>query len=167
MLKTGSHARVRKARETHIAEMDTATVINTTQLIFLDSAPVIYYVEAHPVYQPRVRPIFDAIDAGLIRAVTSPVTLAECLIVPLRQNDADLERRFTQTLTSANHTQLQPITREVGRSAAELRAGYGLKMMDALQVAAAFLSGCDAFLTNDRDLLRITEIQVILIDDLT
>jgi hypothetical protein len=34
-------------------------------------------------------------------------------------------------------------------------------------VAVAMLSGCDAFLTNDRDLKRVTELKVLVIDEMT
>ena len=50
--------------------------------LLLDSAPVIYYVEKHPLYFPRVAPIFQAIDSSSLTVVVTPVTLAECLVVP-------------------------------------------------------------------------------------
>lgn len=56
---------------------------NITHL-FLDTAPVIYYLEKNPQYFDTVEFVFDQIDNGSITAVTSPVTLAECLVVPYR-----------------------------------------------------------------------------------
>jgi predicted nucleic acid-binding protein len=50
--------------------------------------------------------------------------------------------------------------------AAELRASYGMRLPDALQIAAALGERCDAFLTNDRRLARVTEIRVLVLDDL-
>jgi predicted nucleic acid-binding protein len=50
--------------------------------------------------------------------------------------------------------------------AAELRARYHLRTPDALQVATALLSDCQAFLTNDKDLSRIIEIQVLVLETL-
>lgn len=50
----------------------------------LDTAPVIYYVEKHPTYLELVTPVFNRIDAALLTAITSPVTLAECLVAPYR-----------------------------------------------------------------------------------
>jgi predicted nucleic acid-binding protein len=34
-----------------------------------------------------------------------------------------------------------------------------------VNLADALAAGCDAFLTNDRDLKRVTEIRVLLLDD--
>ena len=55
------------------------------KLIFLDTAPVIYYIERHPTFFPLVRPIFESLSDRDFRAVSSPITLAECSIVPYRQ----------------------------------------------------------------------------------
>ena len=38
--------------------------------------------------------------------------------------------------------------------------------MDALQLAAAVISGCNAFLTNDKQLRQFMEIKVMTMDDL-
>lgn len=38
--------------------------------------------------------------------------------------------------------------------------------MDALQLSTACLTGCDLFLTNDKQLRQFTEIKCITIDDL-
>jgi predicted nucleic acid-binding protein len=50
--------------------------------------------------------------------------------------------------------------------AAEMRASYGFRTPDALQLACGIAAGCDAFLTNDHTLRRVTEIPVLVLDDL-
>lgn len=50
--------------------------------------------------------------------------------------------------------------------AAELRARYMLRTPDAIQVAASLHAGCEAFLTNDADLRRVTELRIVLVSDL-
>ncbi len=52
--------------------------------LFLDTAPVIYSMEQNPVYARRVNDIFDQIHDGAPLAVTSPITLAEARVYPLR-----------------------------------------------------------------------------------
>jgi hypothetical protein len=39
--------------------------------LFLDTAPVVYYVEKNPHYLAKVQVIFAQIDAGTFTAVTS------------------------------------------------------------------------------------------------
>jgi predicted nucleic acid-binding protein len=40
-----------------------------------------------------------------------------------------------------------------------------LSLPDALQAAVALVAGCDAFLTNDAVLKRVTELRVITLDE--
>ena len=40
------------------------------------------------------------------------------------------------------------------------------KSMDALQLAAATLTGCDLFLTNDKQLKQFADIRCITVDEL-
>lgn len=59
-----------------------------------------------------------------------------------------------------------PIDDQIANQAAELRARYGLALPDSFQIAIAILSGCDAFLTNDLALKRVTEISAIVLDEM-
>src|SRR5262245_63381738 len=72
--------------------------------VFLDTAPVIYHVEGNPTYQPLMDWIFQQLRAGQFEAVTSPVTLAECLVQPYRHGDAALARHFVNAITGGIHT---------------------------------------------------------------
>jgi predicted nucleic acid-binding protein len=50
--------------------------------------------------------------------------------------------------------------------AARLRAVYGLRLPDALQIAFAVESGCQAIVCNDHSMRRVTELPVLVLDDL-
>jgi predicted nucleic acid-binding protein len=54
----------------------------------------------------------------------------------------------------------------IAEQSADLRARYNLRTPDALQIAATLSVGCQAFLTNDKKLSNVTELQVIVLDDL-
>ena len=47
------------------------------------------------------------------------------------------------------------IDEDIGNLAAQMRARYNLSLTDALQIATAIQSNCDAFLTNDLQLKRV------------
>ena len=65
------------------------------------------------------------------------------------------------------HITISSLTTDVAKFAAQIRAKYsGIKSMDALQLASAIFSGCDVFLTNDKQLRQVEEIPVLLVDDL-
>ena len=131
-----------------------------------DTAPVIYFVEAHPEYDSQITPIFERIEQGELEGVTSVITLLEVLVQPIRLNRIDLVSRYRQLLLDSERFSTLPITVEISEVAAELRARYNLRTPDALQVATALVRRCEAFLTNDTRLKRVAEIRVLTLDDL-
>ncbi|MBP3710472.1 MAG: PIN domain-containing protein [Treponema sp.] len=51
-------------------------------------------------------------------------------------------------------------------AAAKIRAKYeSIKGMDALHLASAIQNKCTIFLTNDKQLKQVTEIQCVLMDE--
>lgn len=134
--------------------------------LFLDTAPVIYYVERHSVYFPFVDPIFDLIIDGDIEAVTSPITLAECLVMPYRQNSVDIEQKFIDVILGGENTACFLIDEQISKQAAKIRVNYNLTLPDAFQIAIAIQSGCEAILTNDKELKRVIELSVLVLSEL-
>jgi hypothetical protein len=59
-------------------------------IVGLDSAPLIYFVELHPLYLPLVDPFFEAMEFGDIQLVTSTLTLTEVLVHPYKYNNRSL-----------------------------------------------------------------------------
>jgi predicted nucleic acid-binding protein len=133
--------------------------------LFLDTAPIVYYVEKNPRYLVKVQEIFRQIDVGTLTAVTSPVTLAECLVSPIRLGLTTLRQDFLDLIHGGSNTVFVPFGADTARLAAELRVRYNLSLPDAFQVAAAMEGGCDAFLTNDMMLKRVTELNVIVLEE--
>lgn len=134
--------------------------------IYLDTAPVIYYVQGVTPFFPVVDALFQEIEKGKLRAISSPVTLAECMVLPLRLGDSALQQNFLDLLTNTQGITLANIDVAVGRLAADIEARYRLKLPDALQIATALVAGCEAFLTNDVQLSRVTELKIILVSEL-
>lgn len=135
------------------------------QRIFLDTSPVIYYVEKNPTYLAKVKPVFSRIDAGSLSAVTSPITLSECLVHPYRLQHVDCIVRFRNLIVNGSHVNFVLIDDTIADRAADLRAQHHLTLPDALQLATALRAGCDAFLTNDPVLRRVTSIDVVVLDE--
>src|SRR4051794_27284922 len=142
--------------------MKVVDAIRGLNSLFLDSAPVIYFVENNPEYIRIVDPIFALLDSGAITAVSSVVTLAECLVSPLRLNLRSQVQLFTKMLAHSSRTRFVQLGQAEAETAADLRARYNLRLPDALQVAAALSAGCDALLTNDGGFRRVTELRVLV-----
>ncbi len=68
-------------------------------------------------------------------------------------------------IVSGQHTRFHVLGQQEAQRAALLRASYNLSLTDALQVAAALSAGCEAFLTNDFGLKRVTELRVLVLDE--
>lgn len=124
--------------------------------VYLDTPPVIYVVEQARPFAPRVEARLAAVG---VRQVSSELTRMECRVKPLRDwNTAllqDYEDYFTRVIA-----EVVGLSRAVLDRAAEIRAQYKFKTPDAIQLAAAVLSGCDVFLTNDHRLDPFTGITV-------
>ena len=68
-----------------------------SKTVFLDTAPLIYFIEGHSQYQPILSRLFDFNDKGGFSFVTSSVTLLEVLVKPLREGQkAIAEQQITQ-----------------------------------------------------------------------
>jgi predicted nucleic acid-binding protein len=136
------------------------------QRLGVDTAPYIYYVENHPTYANKVDAIFQVVEAQSIEIKTSAITLTETLMKPIQASDQPLIDTYHELLTETDYVELVSITPELAEKAAHLRARYNLRTPDALHLVTAIESGCDAFLTNDLGLKRVTELRVLLLDEL-
>ena len=124
-------------------------------LVYLDTAPLIYLVEHVPQYAEIVAKRLSSTDTVVI----SELTRLECRVKPLREGETnlldDFDRFFNESVGA-----ILPLSREVMDRATEIRARYGFKTPDAIHLAAANVSGCDVFLTNDRRLDRFVELPI-------
>ena len=139
--------------------------LDSIRQIFLDTAPVIYFVEKNPVYSEKVQFVFSRLDDGKLIAVVSPITLAECLVLPYKIPNPEIAQVFSDLLIKSESVLFYPIDEITADKAAELRARYNLTLTDAFQLAVAIQAECEAFLTNDIDLKRVTEIPVIVLSE--
>jgi len=72
--------------------------------LFLDTAPVIYFVESVSPLRDIMDVIVARVREGKTTFVTSPITLAECLVHPLRKGDNALAERFRLGITRGTNT---------------------------------------------------------------
>jgi predicted nucleic acid-binding protein len=94
------------------------------------------------------------------------ITLTEVLVHPFRQGNQHLGDQYRALLVTSRDFLTLHIDAAIAEQAADLRARYGLRTPDALQISAALAAGCTAFLTNDARLQRVTELRVLVLDEL-
>ena len=133
--------------------------------VFLDTAPLIYFLDDDIHFGGKMRDILEYILNSGKKMITSSVTCAEYLVFPYRtanREKADVFFEFTDDC----HIDILPITVEIAKKAAAIRAQYPhFKGMDALQLAAAVHEDCDVFLTNDKQLCQFKDIKCITVED--
>lgn len=136
-------------------------------IVALDTAPIIYFIEARSPYDSLARPFFEALDAGEFQAITSILTLTEVLVHPLRANDSELAAKYRETLLHAGNLSVFPLTEDIAEEAARVRATTNLRVPDAIQWATATRHGAMFFLTNDRKFSKLSGISVINLQDIS
>ena len=136
------------------------------QIVALDTAPLIYFIEQHPVFHPVVRPLFQALAARQFTAVTSTLTLMETLVQPLRTNQNDLANRYHDILLHAENLTSYDLSPLIATEAARIRAEFHFRTPDAIQLATAVHAKAAYFVTNDHALKRFTDLQTITLKEL-
>src|SRR5205814_10017318 len=81
-------------------------------LVLIDSAPIVYFLEGHPKFGPRFKPLFEAHGTGHLRFAVTTITIAEVLTRPLQAADDALAPRYRAILDS-----WQPIPLDVDTAA--------------------------------------------------
>jgi uncharacterized protein len=123
---------------------------------YLDAAPIIHLIEQS---QPFATAIRSKLAAPGIVPITSELARLECRVKPMRDGNQallqDFDNYFANTIA-----EIFPLTRDVVDLATEVRAQYNFKTPGSLHLAAAVISNCDVFMTNDQRLNRFTGITI-------
>lgn len=138
----------------------------TNKTIFLDTAPLIYYIEENKQYSPLLNNLFLANSKGKFLFQTSVITLLEVLVHPMRHNDHQLAEQYQNIICNSPSINIFELNIEIAKMAAGFRAKYGLKTPDSIQVAIAVYVSADFFFTNDIRLKEVKEISTLVLDEL-
>lgn len=127
--------------------------------VVVDSNPIIYMLEGSAMADPFL-PLFADIDAGRVRALVTPITLAEVTTGPLKARREALAERYRRALTRTGGWSLRELDADIAVLAARLRIRHKLKLPDAFQLAVTVHEGCDALVTADRDFSTVTDVTI-------
>lgn len=135
-----------------------AAMLPDGALVLIDSAPIIYTLEANAEFAARFAPLFKRHANGEIIFAVSTVTIAEVLTGPLKMGEEALAKRYRAVFEA---WQVVELTCDIAESAARLRGKYGLKLPDAIQAASALAINADALITHDRDFSKVRGLRVL------
>jgi predicted nucleic acid-binding protein len=130
-----------------------------------DTALFIYLIEERSPFLSLIEPLFREADEGRRELVTSAITLLEVLVVPYRAGNRPLAERYEALLMRSRGVRVVDLSVDQLRAAAQLRATFGAKTPDALQIVAALTGGCTTFVTNERRIPSIPGMRVLQLAD--
>ena len=133
--------------------------------VYLDVNISIYALEDMAPWAAISREIFTSLEVGEWQAVTSKLSVAECLVKPFSLGRADLAQIYREALSPGAHLTVAALHEEILVSAARLRAQLKFKLPDALHAATALDQGCTIMLTNDAGFRKTPGVRCVLLSD--
>lgn len=138
-----------------------ADTLKDYKVVGIDTSPFIYHFQGEAVYSKVTTDLFNAVENGLIRAVTSMITLMEVLVKPMSEGNVKAAEEYRILLQTFPNLSLRTIDDKVAARAADLRASYRIRAPDALQLSAAIEEGAKVFVTNDERLSKVKDVPVL------
>lgn len=120
--------------------------------IYFDTNVFIYAIEGHESYYQWISELFEYIASNQIKVITSELTLAECLVKPIKDGNQAAIEGFKRHLQSNESIQMCQIAREILIRSAQVRSELSLKLPDAIHVATAIEHACQVFVSHDKKL---------------
>ena len=142
------------------------TALQAAQRLYMDTVPLIYYFEENSSYVSKMDRIFALIKATPLVAFSAVHILTEIMVKPLQTGNQEIAQEYRDILVKSDTCTLVSVTLPIAETAADLSVRYNLRTPDALHVAAAIYTSCDALITNDAHLKRVQELPVLVLDDL-
>ena len=131
----------------------------------IDSCLFIYMFEQNRVYEPLASVVFDAASRGKVHMVTSTLTVGEIFVKVFEKKDTMLLTIYENMFHTLPNFTLLSVDYTLASLAAHVRAKYGMRLPDAIQISAAIVAGANCFLTNDKRLQKVTDIEVVYLKD--
>ena len=129
--------------------------------VFWDTNLFIYLIEENKLHLNKVHNLLQFLEENEYEIITSTLTLGEILTKPYKDDRLDLVETYKDFFSDM---ELVELNSEIASLFAQIRADYGIKTPDAVQLASAVYAKADLFVTNDDRLSRFEneECQMLL-----
>lgn len=134
--------------------------IGSYSLVGLDTNLFIYHFEGNPKFHPYTTSLFQNLEKGKLKAVTSVISVIESLSYPSPEEVLEGIKLGFETMVNLSVVE---VDNAVALEAARIRREYGFRIPDAIQLATAVQAKAKAFITNDEQLKRFKEFKVLLL----
>lgn len=129
--------------------------------VAVDSNCFIYHFEDVAPFSEKTTGFFKWVEKWNTEVICSSLVVAELLAKKEVASDYEARERLKFKLLSLPNIKLIDPDPYICEKAAILKARHNFKLPDALHLATAILTECDAFVTVDRQFKRVVEIDII------
>jgi uncharacterized protein len=135
------------------------------QRVLIDTSIWIYHFEQNPEYARAAAQVIERLEDGKFCGVASELALLELTVRPLQLGRQDAADDYETLLSYFPNLQLEPVSRGILLEAAGLRARYGLRTPDAIQLATGLQAGATLAVTNDGAWRKVPDIKTLILSD--
>jgi len=139
--------------------------IANVQRLLLDTNTIIYFLQGISPYDAILNPLFRLFEERKLQGVISVITEAELLVGPLKRDNKEALAKVKLLLNEFPGLKVIPVSRRIAQMAASIRAKTNLPLPDALIIATAKVTGCEAIISNDLSWPKIEVPEVLVLDD--
>lgn len=132
-------------------------------IIALDTNIFIYHFEENKKFLKYTSKIFQSIETGEYKAISSIITLLEILTLPKKQQNYQLVKEYSEVLLDFPNLQFVDVNWPIVDLASSIRAKYNLTTPDAIQIATAINDNATIYYTADKIFKKVKEIKVTIL----
>lgn len=138
--------------------------IPSGSLIALDSMIFIYLFESDKRYEKVITPLFEKIEIGKLKAVTSTISLIEALSAPKLASEPEKIIAFKRFFYETPNLTIFDVDKEIAIEASKIRRErLFLRTPDSIQIATAIVGKAEYFLTNDGRISKLANLPVKIV----
>jgi predicted nucleic acid-binding protein len=78
-------------------------------MVFIDTAPFIYFFEKHHRYHQPMRDIFNTIYENDVQIIVSVITYLEIITFPFREKSVQIVSRYRDFFTNSENLSMFPV----------------------------------------------------------
>lgn len=138
--------------------------LERSRVLFLDTGAVVRLLQMHPDYYPVVSSVLDFAYENNLTVLISNVTLFDLSKKAFAAGEGLLSRQYREFFEHSRNVKACEVTGEIAVKAAEL-AAKNLSTEESLRLATAYVCGADCILTDCAAFRDMTDIPVVLLDE--
>lgn len=139
-------------------------VLEKSRVLFVDTGAVIRLLQMHPDYYPVVSSVLDHSYENNVTVLVSDVSLFELSRRAFVAGEGVLARQYREFFEHSRNVKACEVTGEIAVKAAEF-AAKNLTTEESLRLATAFVCGADCILTDCAAMRDLTDVPVVLLDE--